>query len=464
MSISAKHRAVSSCLILATLLYASNPVSAANVFMLDISGTGARNFSDSTIWPSGVLPTSADNAVIDFGDGTTDYVYIDAATTTSRFNIGNVLSGGVEIRTGATWNTVATGTNQANLGQHGVGQIRIQSGATLSLAGLLNVGLNEGTGTITLENGGTHTVGLQLGLGGQGTATYNMLGGSLTIGSYLQIASQATGNGAFKQSGGALQINRTGGAGQQGLHIATTAGGTGLYEISAGSLTIANTNPGIINGTAGTAGGSFGTFRIIGSVPTITIGKDYTQRKDSKLDVVIGAGGISLMNLGGNAILDGILSASFTSTPTVGQEFQIIKYAGTRTGTFASFDSLVDSPLGPDTVQLAVDYGSGTNDVVKLTVSSLESAHPGDFDSDGDVDGADFVAWQTHFPTPTNATRADGDADNDGDVDGADFVVWQTNFPFTPGPAVSTVPEPTAILLLSFGGLFVIAANRRHRR
>jgi hypothetical protein len=54
---------------------------------------------------------------------------------------------------------------------------------------------------------------------------------------------------------------------------------------------------------------------------------------------------------------------------------------------------------------------------------------PGDFDFDNDVDGADFVAWQTHFPTAAGATRSMGDADSDGDVDGADFVVWQTNFP-----------------------------------
>ena len=56
---------------------------------------------------------------------------------------------------------------------------------------------------------------------------------------------------------------------------------------------------------------------------------------------------------------------------------------------------------------------------------------PGDFDGDQDVDGADFVVWQTHFPTTSGATVETGDADGDGDVDGADFVVWQTNFPTT---------------------------------
>jgi hypothetical protein len=62
---------------------------------------------------------------------------------------------------------------------------------------------------------------------------------------------------------------------------------------------------------------------------------------------------------------------------------------------------------------------------------------PGDFDGDHDVDGADFVAWQTNFPKASGATRAQGDADGDGDVDGADFVVWQTNFPTSPGSAIA---------------------------
>lgn len=81
----------------------------------------------------------------------------------------------------------------------------------------------------------------------------------------------------------------------------------------------------------------------------------------------------------------------------------------------------------------------------------LSTAIPGDFDSDGDVDGADFVAWQTHFPKGSGATLPEGDADNDGDVDGADFVVWQTHFPFTPGPGMTTIPEPSAYLLFVIG-------------
>ncbi|MCC7086662.1 MAG: dockerin type I repeat-containing protein [Pirellulales bacterium] len=91
------------------------------------------------------------------------------------------------------------------------------------------------------------------------------------------------------------------------------------------------------------------------------------------------------------------------------------------------------------------------------------AAHPGDFNGDGNVDGADFVAWQTHFPTASGASLADGDANGDGAVDGADFVIWQTSFPYPESsPGVSPVPEPNAIalaVLSAFGLLFV-----QHRR
>jgi hypothetical protein len=95
------------------------------------------------------------------------------------------------------------------------------------------------------------------------------------------------------------------------------------------------------------------------------------------------------------------------------------------------------------------------------TVAYNTGAHPGDFDGDGDVDGADFVAWQTNFPKASGATLAQGDADGDGDVDGADFVVWQTNFPYSPGPGAAPVPEPAAWMLLV--AAFSAAAVKRFR-
>jgi hypothetical protein len=91
-------------------------------------------------------------------------------------------------------------------------------------------------------------------------------------------------------------------------------------------------------------------------------------------------------------------------------------------------------------------------DKFEVTVGAVSPpAHPGDFDADGDVDGADFATWQNNFPTPSGAAVLAGDADGDGDVDGADFIVWQTNFPYAPGAGSSPVPEPNAALLLLAG-------------
>jgi hypothetical protein len=96
--------------------------------------------------------------------------------------------------------------------------------------------------------------------------------------------------------------------------------------------------------------------------------------------------------------------------------------------------------------------------------AAVPSAQAGDFDGDGDVDGADFVAWQTNFPKSTGATLAEGDADADGDVDGADFVVWQTNFPFTPALGTTAIPEPGSFLLLAIGGLSIALRNPLRKR
>ena len=52
----------------------------------------------------------------------------------------------------------------------------------------------------------------------------------------------------------------------------------------------------------------------------------------------------------------------------------------------------------------------------------------GDFDGDEDVDGDDFLVWQSGFGITDGATFSDGDGDADGDVDGDDFLIWQSQF------------------------------------
>jgi MYXO-CTERM domain-containing protein len=95
---------------------------------------------------------------------------------------------------------------------------------------------------------------------------------------------------------------------------------------------------------------------------------------------------------------------------------------------------------------------------------AVPAVQPGDYDGDNDVDGADFVVWQTNFPSLRDAMPGHADGDRDGDVDGADFVIWQTNFPFSPGGGASPVPEPHAVMLLALGGLLALFRHRLTRR
>jgi hypothetical protein len=92
---------------------------------------------------------------------------------------------------------------------------------------------------------------------------------------------------------------------------------------------------------------------------------------------------------------------------------------------------------------------------------ALGATLPGDFDSNGVVDGDDFADWQDNFPTASNASLAMGDGDGDGDVDGADFVIWQTNYD-APVLVTNPVPEPAAWMLAGLA-LPALACLRRRK-
>jgi len=88
-----------------------------------------------------------------------------------------------------------------------------------------------------------------------------------------------------------------------------------------------------------------------------------------------------------------------------------------------------------------------------------------DFNSDGVVDGNDFLAWQRGFGMTSGVELEHGDANGDGLVDDADLSVWNGAFgaavaPPAAGVAMMAIPEPTT------AGLVVIAiwATVRCRR
>jgi hypothetical protein len=93
----------------------------------------------------------------------------------------------------------------------------------------------------------------------------------------------------------------------------------------------------------------------------------------------------------------------------------------------------------------------GMVDALDLAVWQLQFGTSGtpwdvnaDFNSDGFVDGADFIIWQQGLGISSGATLANGDANADGDVDSSDLVVWELQYG-THYPNVSSMA--TTVLL-----------------
>lgn len=80
----------------------------------------------------------------------------------------------------------------------------------------------------------------------------------------------------------------------------------------------------------------------------------------------------------------------------------------------------------------------------------------GDFDNDGDMDGADLSVWAA---ASSGGTTADSDAD--GDSDGADFLTWQRHFTGPRTGTLSAVAEPACGWLV-VSGLGVVLLLRRN--
>ncbi len=83
-----------------------------------------------------------------------------------------------------------------------------------------------------------------------------------------------------------------------------------------------------------------------------------------------------------------------------------------------------------------------------------------DFDGDGDVDGRDYLIWQEGFGIGT--TQPEGDANSSGAVDGEDLAVWQNQHSVVAASSsVTSIPEPSTLLLTLLGHAYVLGSRRR---
>jgi hypothetical protein len=120
---------------------------------------------------------------------------------------------------------------------------------------------------------------------------------------------------------------------------------------------------------------------------------------------------------------------------------------------------------GPEGGRLAYmgDFGFATQDTF---VTMLTPARPGDYNTDGAVDEADYTAWRSAFGS-TIDLAADGNGDQV--VDAADYVLWRENFqPAESGGGLvhlARAPEPATLhLLLVLAPVAIRHGRDRSRR
>jgi hypothetical protein len=137
-------------------------------------------------------------------------------------------------------------------------------------------------------------------------------------------------------------------------------------------------------------------------------------------------------------------------------KFTTLGTSGPYTRLSAALDFPIDitdtaeSDDGLLTVELQLTGAVRANASFFVALSGI----PGDFEVDGDVDGADLPIWRSGFGLTSGASAANGNADADADVDGADFLLWQRNLgtrpPTASSASVRAIPEPATA---SLGGL-----------
>jgi len=137
----------------------------------------------------------------------------------------------------------------------------------------------------------------------------------------------------------------------------------------------------------------------------------------------------------------------------VGDSFTVLTAVG---GVNQTFEQVLDSLQGGQVFSWDVTYNP-SNVVIELT-SIIEGLF-GDYDYDGDVDGADFLKWQLTLGSTTDL-MADGNLD--GTVNAPDLAIWQANYGMVaPLLASASVPEPATLVIGIFGAVTLLGRRNR---
>lgn len=209
--------------------------------------------------------------------------------------------------------------------------------------------------------------------------------------------------------------------------------GSGTFTGTGTAVFLASLSPGSSPASVSFAGGATlgGGTSLLMELGGTTPGSGYDQ-----------------IHVAGQLSIGGVLAVSLINgfVPGAGASFNILDW-GTLSGTFSSLQlPTLPNSYSWDTSQLY------TNGILSVASGGV----PGDYNSNGVVDGADYTLWRKGSPLAN-------EADTPGVVDDADYAQWRARFGNTSGSGLGggAVPEPAGAILLLCGLLGAAATRRR---
>lgn len=322
------------------------------------------------------------------------------------------------------------------------------TGGTMNVGGRFLMGGGTATGVVANHSGGVLNVGNDLRVADGATAdaitdsTYNLSGtGVINATNGGIVARQGTGK--FFQTGG--QANFTGALSIGSREVAVNPA-NGLYKISAGTL-----KAGAGTGATGLsiAPNGTGELRVVGDDASIDVLGNFLLNKTDN-----GVGTLAFEFEAGDSL--SIINVANAATLSLGSK--LVLDASIASPSQTSYDLLTAQTIDNQGIDFVAPAGwnyqivSGGNGQILRAFSGAAPVENADFNTDGVVDGADFLAWQRGFGGSGGLTN--GDANNDGVVNDGDLAIWRNQFGTTTSSSVASVPEPAAAAL----GLLAVAA------
>jgi T5SS/PEP-CTERM-associated repeat protein len=328
------------------------------------------------------------------------------------------------------------------------------TGSTWNIDEALIVGV-EGTGTLSILNGGTISSGFGF-VSGNSIATVDGAGSAWTINGGLAM---------FQGSNATLNIQNGGSvtAGLNGMNTMTAnsstevtldSGGvldvrttidmnTGAFNFLSGKLHVATFDDNLVN-----QGGTLAPGNPDQSAGSTNITGNYTHQSAATLQIEIGgtAQGTQhdYLNVEGIASMAGALELVLINDfmPAPDDEFVVFN---TETLWLGAFSNVADGDRLATTGGLGsflVHYGPTSSfDANQVVLSDFLPTLLGDYNGDGTVNAADYVVWRKNDNTP------------------ASYNTWRMHFGETVGngsgaatAADAAVPEPASL------AMFVLAA------